>query len=188
MRELCAWWKLPRFKHAFIGSMGKVVEELTWMLWPLYLFLLLGSEQKVGYFSTIVLILSLTIAYFMGWYLGKHKGKRMFMISGTVISVLWIVRTFLVSIWAFIVVDVLDTLVTTIYTPVFDSFMLRFARRNIGFRFFVYREFLLGCVQVVFWLFLIALFMVPFAWKLLFLLGGAGIIVSMQMSKVLDEQ
>ena len=168
--------------------MGKILEELAWLLWPLYLFLFLGSEQKVGYFSTIVLILSLATSYFMGWYLGKHRGRRMLMLSGTILSLLWLVRTLLVSVWAFLFVDVVDKLVNSVYAPVFDSLLLGFARGKKVFRFFVYREFLLGLLQIVFWLLLALLFMVPFAWKVVFVMGGVGMLFSLQIRKTIDDE
>ena len=187
-QELRTWIAQPKYQHAFLGSMGKILEELAWLLWPLYLFLFLGSEQKVGYFSTIVLILSLANSYFMGWYLGKHRGRRMLMLSGTILSLLWLVRTLLVSVWAFLFVDVVDKLVNSVYAPVFDSLLLGFARGKKVFRFFVYREFLLGLLQIVFWLLLALLFMVPFAWKVVFVMGGVGMLFSLQIRKTIDDE
>lgn len=180
-KEFRAWCRKKSFTPTLIGFVGKYVDEAAFFIWPVFIFLFLGSVQRVGYVYSIVLFISLIVSYFMGWYLGKHKSTKLFMISGVILSGIWILRGFIGQVWHLLIIDTADRLALCVYTPIFETYFMRKSLGKKVFHFHVYRAMIVSFAALVFWPVVVCLFMLPIAWTGLFGLATIGILLSMSM-------
>ena len=182
-REFIAWLRDRKKHRIVIALFGKYLDDCAIGLWSVYIFIFLGTVQRVGYVYSIVLFSSLIIAYFMGWYLGKHKSRKIFFLTGGLLSLLWMFRLFVQNLWHLIAVDLLDALAIHIYTPIYDLGLCLESRGRQVFHFYVFREITLSMVGIVFWLVIIGIFILPLQWFGVFILGGVGILMSLNMMR-----
>jgi hypothetical protein len=183
LKEFLVWVRQKKNKHVLLGLLGKYLDDCGLGMWPVYIFIFLGTVQEVGYLYSIVLFASLIMSYFMGWYLGKHKGRKAFFLSGGVLSALWMFRMFAQNVWHLFTVDLFDRLAISVYTPIYDLGVVLLSRGKQVFHFYVFRELVLSIIGVVFWLTIAGIFMLPIQWIGVFFLGGIGMLLSMNLVK-----
>ncbi len=179
--EFFQWIKRKDFQKCSLGFFGKYIDDGAFVLWSIYALIFFGTIERVGFVFSCVLFISLTLSYFMGWYLGKHKGKMLLFLSGGTLSALWILRMFVQSIWHFIFVDVIDKLAISVYQPIFDTLFLRKSREKAAFHFLVYREVIISFSALFFWLIVFLCFALPLQWFGLFVFGSFGVLLSLLM-------
>lgn len=183
LREFMTWLRDRKKHRIIIALFGKYLDDCAIGLWSVYIFIFLGTVQRVGYVYSVVLFSSLIIAYFMGWYLGKHKARGAFFLTGGLLSLLWMFRIFVQNLWNLLVVDLLDGLAINIFTPIYDLGLCLESRGRQVFHFYVFREMLLSIVGIIFWLVIIGMFALPLQWIGVFMLGGVGILLSLNMMR-----
>lgn len=180
-KEFFKWIHEVRFIKLGASFMGKYVYDASIYIWPLYIFLLLGSIDKVGYLYTVSLFLAMVFTYFIGNYVDSHKNKKPFYYSGGLLSAITALRSFVISVWSIAFIDTFDKLVSNVYNIYFDTMFMRRGKGHSADSFFIYREMLLNIATVIFWGF-IALFFIFFSgWQSLYLLASVGVLVGLLM-------
>ncbi len=180
-QEYFSWLKENRFKQLFISQAGKMFNSLALMLWPLYIFLLLGDVTKVGIIYSISLLISIIINYFLGDFLDKSdQGKATYFLSGGVLSVLTIFKIWAMQVWHVVIVDSLDRMIGSFHWVVYDKIIMARGIGSQDFSYFVYRMINQAVASFVFWgLFLIFFLIVPIGWKGVFIVGSLGALLSL---------
>ncbi|MFZ5376340.1 MAG: MFS transporter [Patescibacteria group bacterium] len=180
-KEFFSWIKEKTYRRLAVSFAGRYANDAAKTLWPLYVFILLGSADRVGYLYTFSLFLAMLVSYFVGFLVDKHhKNNKPFVMSGWVLSALWFFRTQIYSIWTIAVVDMLDKLVGNFHSLFFDrAWMLRGTGKE-ALSYFVYREMILSLAAWFFWL-VFLLFFVLFdnGWVALFLFAAVGVLFSL---------
>lgn len=179
-REFFTWFREPAFRRLALSFTGRYLNDASINLWTLYMFLLLGSYDGVGYFYSLSLFLALIISYFAGSFIDRNQGRKPFIISGWFLSLFWILRGFLVNIWTITVVNSLDKLTASYHWLFFDrSWILRGKGRE-ALSYFVYREMIYAAVAVIFWLLVMVLFYFFIsAWRGLFVAAAVGVLLTL---------
>ena len=180
-REFFKWLREPRFRKLAISFSGKYIYDVSIYIWPLYIFLILGSVDKVGYLYTVSLFLATTITYFIGSYVDTHKSKKPFYLSGGMLSIITVLRTQVITPLAIAFVDLFDKLLSNVYSIYFDTMFLKRSKGSAVDSFFIYREMLINLTIVFFW-FVIAIFFIFFSgWKSLYIIAGIGVLAGLLM-------
>lgn len=180
-KEFFGWLHETRFVKLGASFAGKYIYDASIYIWPLYIFLLLGSVDKVGYLYTVSLFLALLFTYFTGNYIDNHKSKKPFYYSGGVLSAITALRTQVVTIWGIALVDMMDKLVSNVYNLYFDTMFVRRSKGHSADSFFIYREMLLNAASVFFWGFVGIFFIFFSGWKSLYLLASVGVLIGLLM-------
>jgi MFS family permease len=181
LTEMKGWLKESQFRMFGVSIIGKYASDSLQSLWPLFVLILIGSADKVGFLYFIVFFISLLLAYFAGWYVDHFKSRRPFSITGSILSSLWVARFFLSNIWTIMVVDTLGHMVNSVYSPFYDSIMLRRAKGDRAFPFFTYREIMISFAGVIFWGVFILYFVFTDSWRNFILFGFIAVLMSMQL-------
>ena len=179
--EFFKWFSEPRFKKLSASFSGKYVYDVSIYIWPLYIFLILGSVDKVGYLYTVSLFLAMTITYFVGSYADSHKTKSPFYLSGAMLSIVTILRTQVVTPLSIAFVDLFDKLLANIYNVYFDTMFMRRSKGSAVDSFFIYREMMVSLATVLFWSFATIFFILFSGWQSIYILAGIGVLVGMLM-------
>lgn len=178
-RQFLLWLQERRFQKFAIAQVGKYMDIIALLMWPVYVLFVVGKVERVGYFYSLVLFLTLILTYVAGWFVDHKKGKKAFVLSGTVISVIWIVRLFVRGVWDLLGVEFIEKLAGSIYGPCYDSFLCSRSKGKSVLAFNVYKEFLLSIDATILWVAVMVLFLLPIAWTSIFLLGAVGMILSL---------
>ena len=181
-KEFASWLKEREFQKLLIAGGGKYFVDALDLLWPFFILLLVGSVEKVGFIFSLVLFLSLIITYFGGWYVDHSKSRRPFTLSGTFLSILWLVRIFLFNVWSIITIDTIDKLASSFFVPFYDSIFLRRGKGNHALAYFTYREVVLSVVAIGFWTIFCVYFLAFDSWRGFLLFGFVGMLGSLQMN------
>lgn len=181
VKDFFAWIRLPAARRLTMGLIGKYIDDAVFLLWPIFIFFIVGTVERVGYVYSLVLFVSLVIAYFMGWYLGKHKGRTLFVICSSLLSALWVARIFVQQVWHIITIDLVDRLAVGVYEPIFDTVFFRKSRGKHVYHIQIYREVVNSVAAICIWSIIILFFILPFGWTGAFLLAGFGILLSIAM-------
>jgi MFS family permease len=179
-KEFFAWMKEPGFRRLAATFAGRYFNDAIMTLWPLYLFVLLGTTESVGYLYSLSLFFAMIISYSMGSFLDKNKGKKPFFISGSLLSIIWLLRGFLVNIWTITIVNTLDKLTSSFHWLFFDRAWLLRGKGRQALSYFIYREMLQSLAGLLLWI-LVALLFFTFgaAWKSLFAIAGIGVLLTL---------
>jgi len=175
------WMKEKSFVKLTTSQSGRYFYDMSVTLWPLYVFLLLGDVEKVGYVYSISLLLAMIINLFIGGVLDKKKNSsKPFVFSGGFLSTLSVLRLAVVGVWGVVIVDACSRVVGNFHWLFNDLILYRRGKGSQEFSYFVYYAFNRAVAAVMFWaLLLIFFFLVPVEWTGLFVMGGVGVLLSL---------
>jgi MFS family permease len=175
-QEFMQWLSEAGYRKLASAYVGKMVNDTALELWPLYVFLLLGSVMQVGYIYALSLFLAMLVSYFAGRVIDKIRDRRSFFTSGGVLATVWLLRTQVSSIWSIVVIDACDKLTASFHWLFFDKQFIARSQGNKALAFFVYREIIIHFSAVIFWLLLAGYFwLFADVWMGLFVLAALGV-------------
>ena len=178
--EFVKWTQEKTFLRLAVSQAGRYLNDAVLVFWPLYVFLILGSIDRVGFLYTLSLFLAMLVSFGVGFYIDHQKSKRPFYISGGVLSLLWLLRSQVISFWQIALIDTVDRLTANFYFIFHDSILFKRSKGGQALSYFVYRELMVSMAAILFWLIVGALFLV-FAdpWTALFLLAAVGVLLGL---------
>lgn len=178
--EFLAWIRERTFRRLAISFGGKYFHDAAIYIWPLYIFLLLGAVDKVGFLYTFSLFLAMVLSFFIGYQVDHEKTKKPFFISGAIMGGLWFLRMNITSIWSIAISDMVSRISQNYHGLFFDKKLFNRSRGDTTFSYFVYHELILDVSAVVFWALFGVLFVIlGLDWVGLFVLGAVGVLLSM---------
>lgn len=183
LRECWAWMQESRFQKFMLANIGRQFNDQAIYAWPLYLFILFGAVDKVGYVQSISLFLAMTVTFFIASYLDKNQHRKPFLVSGTITSLLWVARSGISSVWHIAIADMVDKLTGNFHWLYFDSLFMRRGKGRQALSFFTYREMMMGVAGTLFWSLVIVAFLVRLDWIMVFALGMLGGIATLALEK-----
>lgn len=173
-----AWMRETAFEKLAIAQAGRYIHDSILFLWPLYVFFVFGSIEKVGYLYTISLFLVLIVTVFMGVFIDKTKTKRPFYLSGGVLSMLWLARTQVISIFGIALVDAADKLLSNFHWLYYDMVYLRRGKGSKALAYFVYGEMINSIAGSAFWLLFCIFFSFYSNWDAIFIFGAISVVMT----------
>jgi len=177
--EFKEWIREPRYKR-YLGAVGgRMLNDVVMYLWPLYLFILLGSIDRVGYLAALSFFIALFITAIASFKLDKIRSAKLFHLTGGVLSLLWLARTTVISPWTIAIIDSIDKIVGNAHWLFFDMLWFKRAKGDQAFSFFVYHELISSAWLVVFWLIISAILLLTQNWIAIFILGAVGMLMTL---------
>lgn len=177
--QFLTWIRESRFQRFALAQFGKYMDIIAFLLWPVYVLVIVGKIERVGYLFSLVLFFSLILTYVTGWIIDRKKGKRVFLTSGVIVSINWVLRFFAKGIWDLVGVEMVGRLAGSVYSACYDSFLCKRSKGRSVFPFHIYKEFILSLSAIILWSCAFVLFLLPFEWTSIFLLGAVGVILSL---------
>lgn len=180
--EFFQWLKDPVFFRLTGSFIGRYFNDAVLLLWPLYVFLLLGSIDEVGFLYTFSLFLAMLLTFFIGGYLNKHHSKKPFYFSGAALSLIWLARMNIFTIWGVALADMSERLFANFHWLFYDWVVMIDGKGRQAFSYFVYREIVMSVGAIIFWCIFTSFFMVTSSWNGIFIFGGIGVLLSLLIS------
>ena len=181
LKEFRLWLRERGFRRAGVSFAGRYINDAVLFLWPLYVFLFVGSLEEVGFLYTASLFLALIFTFFLGMKIDHTKSKKPFYMSGLFLSGIWVARTQVWSVWTIAAIDTFDRLTGNFHWLFWD---MLFMRRSIGKKalaYFIYQELVMNITGVIFWSIFLGFFVFYTRWDALFVFGAVGALLSMLM-------
>lgn len=187
-KEYRTWLKEKSFEQLVVSQAGRYFNDMAIIIWPLYVFLLLGDVARVGLVYTISLFVAMIIDLFVGGFIDRSKNKkRPLFISGGLLSAVHALRILTGQIWTIVFVDSLDRIIGNFHWLFFDKLMMSRGSGSQAFSYFVYRSINQAMAGAIFWGALLIFFLfVPLGWKGVFLLGAGGVLLSLLIKESKD--
>lgn len=181
LKEYFEWMKEKSFLKLTTSQSGRYFYDMSITLWPLYVYLLLGDVEKVGYVYSISLFIAMVINLFVGNLLDKkRKSNKPFYFSGGFLSTLSLLRLVVINVWGVVAVDACSRVVGNFHWLFNDSILFRRGKGDQEFSYFVYYAFNRAMAAALFWAVLLIFFFVfPVGWTGLFILGSLGALMSL---------
>jgi MFS family permease len=177
--EFRTWLRERAFRRLSLSFAGRYVNDSVIFLWPLYVFLILGTVDRVGYLYTLSLFLAMIVTFFVSLYIDQARSKRPFFMSGGFLTLMWFVRTQVFTPWGIALVDMFDKLAANFHWLYFDMIFIRRSKGSQAFSYFIYREMIMGLTAMVFWSVFALFFIFNVGWQSLFILGAVGVMMSL---------
>jgi len=178
-QEFYHWIKEKRYQRFAISVMGRYLSDSIIYLWPLYVYFLLKDIGKVGFLYTISLFLAMLVSLFAAFVLDKLKNRKAFHLSGGLLSLVWLLRTQVISIFSIAIIDTLDRLISNFHWLFYDMILFRRSKGRKAHSYFVYYEVITALFAILFWLAFVGLFLIVQQWHMLFILGSIGVFLSL---------
>ncbi len=178
--EYWRWLGERGYQKLAISYVGRYWNDAALVLWPLYVFFLVRAVDEVGYLYSLSLFLALLVTYVSIQMIGKFHGRKPYIFSGVLLSLVWFFRTTITAIWSIVLADTLDRLLASFHWLFFDWQFLSRGKGREAFSFFTYREVIFAASAIVFWLGFIVCFAVwlwPLQW--VFVIAGVGVWLSL---------
>ena len=177
-REFFIWLKDRQYQRLALSFAGEYIHSGILSIWPVYVFLILGTVDKVGFLYTFSLFAAMLLSFFVGFYIDHEKSKKPFWLSGGFLSFLWICRGFILTVWSIAVVETLERIASNFHWIFFSALLMKRAKGDKDLSFFVYRELILSIAAMMLWVLVAVLFIFLPNWKTIFLLGAVGILLT----------
>ncbi len=181
--EFLSWVREPEYRRLGVSFIGKYFNDAALFVWPLYVLHLLGSIDKVGYLYSVSLILAMLLNFAVGWYIDSRRSSsnRPFFTSGTLLSLIWLVRLQIIQPLAIGLLDSVDKLLSNFHWLNFDSIWLKRAKGQKDLAYFAYREIVLGIGALLFWSIFIVFVSFNASWNSIFVFAAVGVLLSLLM-------
>lgn len=178
--EFLSWIKTKLFLQKSLSFAGRYFNDSVITLWPLYVFLVLGGVDRVGFLYSLSLFIALILTFLTGFYVDhRKKTNTPFFASGGMLSLLWLFRINLVNVWSIALVDTFEKLTSSVHWLLYDARYIGDGKGKLALAYFTYRELMISLFAMAFWLSLIVLFMFITSWTMLFVLAATGVLLSL---------
>lgn len=177
--EFWSWLQESGFRKLTVSIAGRYINDAAVYLWPLYVYIALGSVDKVGYLYTISLFLAMLFSFFLGAYLDKAATKKPYLFSGGILTAIWLLRTQFLSVLGIALVDFFDRLTSNFHWLFFDMILMRRSKGKNALSYFVYREMVMSVTAFFFWAIFGLLFLVNLGWNSLFLFAAVSVMLTL---------
>jgi MFS family permease len=189
LSEFREWMREAAFKSLALSYIGRYVNDAVYVLWPVYIFVLLGAVDSVGYLHTLSLFLAMLITFVGSMSIDHSKSKKPFVLSGVALSFLWLLRAQIISFWHIAIIDTVDKLTSNFYWLAYDSRFMKRGKGSQAFSYFMYREIIIQMAVIVFWSILALLFwLIEFDWNTLFVVAAIGVLISLLVNESRPRQ
>lgn len=188
-QEFSEWMTEPGFRRLGLTFAGHYFNDGMLNMWPLYIFILLGTSAKVGFLYSFSLLLAMLISYSVGNVIDKRKSRKPFVVSAGVLSFFWIMRSFITGFWSIVVVNTLDRITSSFHWLFFDRVWLVRGKGRDGLSYFTYRQMILSAAAIMFWSLVFFLFyFFGEAWVSLFVVAAVGVLLTLLVKEHQDPK
>jgi len=181
IKEFLNWLKERRYLKFTLAVGSRYMSDVVLFIWPLYLFLLFGSIDKVGYLYTSALFLSIIITVILTIKLDKLKSKHYFSASGSILSLFWLARINMVSVWGIALLDAFDRIVANFHWLFFDLLWYKRGKGSQAHSYFVYSDLVQQIAMCFTWVLIVIIFLVSSLWQTLFIIAALATVLSTLM-------
>jgi len=182
-REFINWMKEIKYVRLAVAMSGRYINDSIIYIWPLYVFFILGSVDKVGYLYTAALFLAFLVTFFLAGVIDKIKSRKFFNSSGGLLSVIWLFRTQFAGPWSLAFMDAANTLVGNFHWLYYEMQLMRRGKGSQAFSYFVYSELLLAMTGVLVWGGVGVIFLLGKGWTTVFVVGSLAVLLSTLMTE-----
>lgn len=183
MSDMKKFAQLPLIKRQTVTFIGRYFNDALIALWPVYVLLLLGAADKVGYLYSFSLLVALLTSLMIGFYLDHSKSKRGFFFSGGALGLVWLGRILAVTPLSIGVADTFDKLISQFHWLFYDFLLYRTSKSNAALLYFVYRELVISLAAIVIWLAIgLTFILIENTWQALFGVAAVGVVISTFMT------
>jgi len=187
--EFSTWMMEPGFRRLGTTFVGRYFNDGMLQMWPLYIFILLGTSAKVGFLYSFSLILAMLISYSVGAVIDKRKNRKPFIVSAGILSFFWIIKSFVVGFWSIVVVNTLDRITSSFHWLFFDRVWIARGKGREGLSYFTYRQMITSAAAIMFWSLVFFLFyFFGEAWVSLFLIAAVGVLLTLLVKEHQDPK
>lgn len=188
-KEFSNWMMEPGFRRLGMTFAGRYFNDGMLQMWPLYIFILLGTSAKVGFLYSFSLLLAMFISYSVGAIIDKRKSHKPFVVSAGILSFFWVIRSFVVGFWSIVVVNTLDRITASFHWLFFDRVWMVRGKGREALSYFTYRQMILSAAGVLFWSLVFFLFyFFGEAWVSLFLVAAIGVLLTLLVKEHQDPK
>ncbi len=174
-----SWCKRSADFRVHAALVGRYISDVGLELWPIYLILVFGKIERLGFLMSLSFFISLVLVYFSGWYVDHSKKNSPFIFGGLLLTLFWFLRINMTLISMIVAIEVAQKLVESFFYPSFDALVYKISKHLDTFVFHVYKEVMTCIVSLVFWSILGILFILyGEIWNWIFVFAAFGILVS----------
>jgi len=179
-QEFTSWMSEPGFRRLSTTFAGRYFNDGALSLWPLYIFILLGTSAKVGFLYSFSLLMAMGISYLVGAVIDKRESRKPFIMSAGILSFFWIIRSFVAGFWSIVVVNTLDSVTASFHWLFFDRMWMVRGKGREGLSYFTYRQMINSAAAILFWALVFFLFyFFGNAWVSLFVAAAVGVLLTL---------
>jgi MFS family permease len=180
MSDVFELFKNRPFQQMMISSIGRYINDVVILIWPVYLFVLLGSVDRVGYLYSASFFLAMLVSMIGGAQVDKSKTNKPYLGTGTTLAGLWIARIFVLNPLSIAFVDALDRLISNYHWIYFETTLLKAVKIRKPVTYLIARCLVLSFFAAILWALVGLLFLVLVdGWIGLFVLAAIGILFSL---------
>ena len=181
--EVWRRFRQPPFRRLNRALWGAGLEDViqSW-LWPVAVYIILGSTLKLGALITVTLGVSLISVAFVGGYIDRRGPGPIHRVSTLVNAAIWLGKIGVQSFWVAAGLDLFDRLDGPFYSVPYMAQIYEKASRVGESDFFLYREVVINLARIIPGLVGVGLVWLGLPWRLVFLLAVVGSVLTYQIS------
>ncbi len=177
--------------HLHLSYIGQGIANMVdGYMWPLYIFILVGSFTVLGTITSVTFAISSVAIYFAGKIfdkkraLGGNQDEREYSVATFVLAFITILRPLSNSILGLFSMDAAYKMAYPFWSVDADSYLFSAGKRaHSPLEFFTYREVVYSLARFLSPLVLLLFIRTPYFWWMVFGLGSVGTILTLGMQK-----
>lgn len=181
--EFWKWSREKTFMKLGVASAGRMISDVVYVdLWPVYVFLLIGSIESIGWLKSVVILATAFFTWIVSKRFDRAKNNLLQIVGVGGGLIFWTLRLMVRTLPMVILVDTLDRYFATASRVFFFGKLFRRAKGNETFSFIVYWELwqsagvMLVALILILWLYLFGMFGF---WPMAFGMAALGSVLSL---------
>lgn len=182
--DMFAWLKQQRHRGLIAGFLGRSLDDqIQGWLWPLYVFLFVGSLRVFGGLTSAILFVSMVVVFFASLVFDHYRLSlsRLSLLAGFE-AIMRLVRGLATTLPALFTLDSLSRLTSPFFFIGLDGSMFLEAKAETPLVFFAYREIVYSVGRLLMGLLLILVAASTQVWWIMWLAGAGGVIMSLGLA------
>lgn len=137
--EYSSWLRERSYKRFVTAIVGRnTYEKLLISVWPIYVFIVIGTLEGIGRFQSLVLLASMVFTYIIAKSFDKRHDRKV-QVMGVAGNVFFsLARIFASTVWLIIIIDTVDRFFEAMSRTFFFGYLFKRARGHESFSFMIY--------------------------------------------------
>ncbi len=183
--------KIKSIYRDMISYGGSGIESSASLkMWPLFIFLILGSYEKVGFVTSLALFITISVTYLIGKNVNNRNRHKVIRFSSLINSLLYVLQTFVDSFGQIVSVNIVRSFTSSMHAAPYISEYYLHADENRRAEYIFFMEMSIDVFRILIFSLLLALtFAFPDKQVIIFglLLGSVGSMMTIVMPKAKCE-
>ena len=185
-----SWVRNSDNSHLVVSFVGTGIHDfINGFYWPIFIFLIVGSFERLGALSSTTALFSTLMAFVAGRIFDNRRARgglsdeKMYWGAGVIVAIFESVKAAFGGLLGLFTIDALIKIVGSFHNIPYDGYLFTAGKKHTPLAFYAYREMTYSLSIALMALVVIVIAGLTSFWWIVFVCAGLGVLMSLVMAK-----